>query len=91
MFDNPLTRWGFGIAIVIILLPFIIGFLPEIPFPAEIETAFLFIFENLYSWEFIFPINTLFVIFGLWIGMEITFIVIYIIIFIWRLITSSVK
>jgi len=76
--DNPATRIGISILLTIVLVPILLLVLPVIPLPVEIGQAFDWLFNTLWQWDFIFPVNAFITMFLIAISLEIIFIIFFI-------------
>lgn len=74
-FDNPATRIGAAVFISGLFFAFIIAFiLPEIPLPPEMADAIGWLFDTMWSWDFMIPFSTLMTCFGIILTMEMIFV-----------------
>jgi len=87
--DNPISRLLIAIGVTGIIMSIIIGLLPVLAMPAGMEGSISWIFEKLWEFDFMIPVNVLIRCFYIWITLEITILGLNIVAWVWNQVTDT--
>jgi len=90
--NNPITKRLVAIAIGVVVLGFLLGLIDYyggVAFPEQISNGLHFIISSMYQWDFILPMGALMTTFIIAISMELLFMVVRLVLFIWKILGKS--
>ncbi len=87
--DNPITRFLTSIAIGVVIIGILLALLPVLAFPVYAYEATSMLFHTLWQWNFIFPVALFFYGITTMLFLELTFLIVYGALFVWRMLNSA--
>lgn len=86
---NIAIKYIIIVSVVGIILPVILSSLVVINYPPALEVAVRWVFNELWRWDFLLPISTMFYLLFVYITLEASFMFVYLTIAVWRFFAGS--